>query len=114
MTFLIGKPKPKQFRNPIAEVKSQYRTAKTWLGDMVMCSCTFPHMHMRKGFFGWTCNNSNCRDFISNADAKYIERVKLDTESVTRFMNRRHSSNLMNHIKRADRTGVYVQAFQKD
>lgn len=112
--ILIGKAKAKKFRNPIDEVHSHYRCAKVWLGDMVMCGCTFPHQPMRKGFFGWHCNNTNCRDFISNTDAKYIERVKLDTASVTRFINRRHSSSLIDRIKRADRTGVYVQAFQKD
>lgn len=113
MTFLIGRPKVVKFRNPIDEVRSNYKCAKVWLGDVVMCGCTFPHQHMRRGFFGWHCNNSRCNDFISNKDARFIERVKLDTASVHRFMNRRHSSSLMRQISKAEKTGAYLQAFGK-
>jgi hypothetical protein len=109
--ILIGKPKARKHVNPIDEVHSNYRAAKTMMGDMCLCSCTFPHQPMSKGFFGWTCNNTRCRDFISFKDTRFIERVKLDTESVMRFANRRHSSSLLNRIKRAANDGNYVQAF---
>lgn len=114
MTFIIGKPKQRTWTNPIHAVRSQYRCAKTRMGDMMLCSCTFPHLRMREGFFGWTCVNQNCRDFVAKKDAKYVERIPLDTASVTRFASRRHSSSLINQIKRADKTGNYVQAFERD
>lgn len=112
--ILIGKPKARTHVNPVTQVHSQYKCSKTWLGDTVMCSCVFPQIAMRKGFFGWHCVNTNCRDFLSNSDARFIERVKLDTDSVNRFINRRHSSRLIDRIKRADKTGEYIQAFEKD
>lgn len=114
MTFIIGRPRQKKFVNPIDQVHSHYRCSKVMMGDTLLCSCTFPHQVMREGWFGWTCENTNCRDFISKKDARYVERVRLDTASVHRFMNRRHSSSLMNRIKRAEKTGQYVQAFERD
>lgn len=111
MTFLIGKAKVRRFVNPIDQVHSNYKCAKVWLGDAVMCGCTFPHNQMRRGFFGWHCNNTRCRDFLSNKDARYIERVKLDADSVNRFITRRHSSSVMNAVAKAEKTGNYLQAF---
>lgn len=114
MTFIIGKAKPRTWANPIAAVRSQYRSAKTRMGDMVLCHCVFPHLRMREGFFGWTCENTRCRDFLAKKDAKFVERIRLDTESVTRFATRHHSSNLLNRVKRAEKTGDYIQAYEQD
>lgn len=114
MSILIGKPKPRSWVNPIAAVRSQYRSAKTRMGDMVLCSCVFPHLRMREGFFGYTCENTRCRDFIAKKDLKFVERIPLNTESVTRFATRRHSSSIFRQIQKAEKTGDYIQAYEKD
>lgn len=111
MTFLIGKPKVAKFRNPMEEVHSRYKCAKVWLGDTLMCGCVFPHIRMSESWFGYTCVNTRCRDFISKKDARFVERVNLDTASVNRFMSRRHSSSLINRIAKAEKTGAYLQAY---
>lgn len=111
MTFIIGRPKVAKFRNPIEEIHSRYKCSKVWLGDALMCSCVFPHLRMSEGWFGFTCVNTRCRDFITKRDAKFCERVKLDTASVNRFLTRRHSSSLMRQIAKAEKTGVYIQAY---
>lgn len=114
MTIIIGQPRKRAWVNPIAQVRSQYRCAKTRMGDMVLCHCVFPHLRMREGFFGFTCENTRCRDFIAKKDLKFVERIPLDTESVMRFATRRHSSNIFNLVKKAEKTGNYMQAFEKD
>ncbi len=114
MTILIGKAKARPWVNPIAQVRSQYRWAKTRMGGMVLCSCVFPHLVMREGFFGYTCTNPHCRDFVAKRDLKYVERIPLNTDSVSRFLTRRHSSSLMNKIKKAEKTGDYIEAYERD
>ena len=61
--------------------------------------------------FGFRCFNTNCRDYVSKVDAKTCERVKLDTRSVLSHMR---SSSMMRTLKKADKTGEFLEAHKRD
>lgn len=96
---------------PAREVHSNYRCAKKWVGDTLMCYCTFPQLRMRETLFGYRCTNDQCDDFISKKDAKHVERMRLDTNSVLSEMR---SSSVMRSVAKAEKTGNYMRAFIKD
>jgi hypothetical protein len=92
-------------------VRSSYRYAKTWLGGDLFCHCVFPEIPMTPTTFGFKCFNDNCKDYVSKVDAKTCERVKLDTRSVLGHMR---SSSMMRALKKADKTGDYLEAHKRD
>jgi hypothetical protein len=92
-------------------VRSSYRYAKTWLGNDLFCHCVFPELPMTLGAFGYRCTNDQCRDYVSKADAKTCERVRLDTRSVLSHMR---SSSMMRALAKADKTGDYMRAHSRD
>ena len=92
-------------------VRSSYSHAKTWLGGELLCHCVFPEIPMRPTTFGFICWNDQCRDYVSSADAKTCERVTLDTRSVLKHMR---SSSLMRTLAKADKTGEFLRAHERD
>lgn len=91
-------------------VRSSYRFRKVWLSDALMCECTFPPQRMREGVWGFTCNNDQCRDFVSKADAKTCERVASNAYSVNQYLY----SSTMRQLAGAEKTGNYMRAQQRD
>ncbi len=108
--MILLKPRVKPVVSPLDQIQSNYRCSKNWLGDVLMCQCTFPPQRMREGWFGYTCENDQCSDFVSKKDAKYLPRTPLDTKSVGHFMR----SNIMRRVMRAEKTGEYMRAHTRD
>lgn len=92
-------------------IRSSFRYAKMWVADTLTCACTFPEQRMEEGPWGYHCPNDQCRDYVSRADAKTCGRLKLDTASVLQHMR---SSSMMRALKKAEKTGEFLRAHNRD
>lgn len=93
------------------QLSKAHRYEKTFLGDMLLCQCTFPPQPMVETYFGFQCNNDQCREYVSKRDAMLLERVRLDSASVKGFMDR---SSTMRRVMQAGKTGEYMRAHSRD